>query len=302
MILLTGASGFFGKIAFRVFASHVHTKGLCRSNTCGRRFTPIELTDASQVIAELDKLRPDVVVHAAACRDPDACEQRPEYAERLHVDATATVGEWCARNDATLVYISTDYVFDGSHPPYGEDDPTSAISVYGQTKAAGESAARTASKHIIVRLPLQYGFSQPDDDSFILKVLGAIEPGMPVQVDDYQFRYPTLSDDVALAILALVQAEFRGTIHLRGPTRTTRCEMWRTIAEAFELQDARIHPAPRPQEHTAPRPPDSRLSTRLYDSMALHQFRSFEDGLRFSRQLMEDAGYDWRANEHSLYI
>jgi dTDP-4-dehydrorhamnose reductase len=109
-------------------------------------------------------------------------------------------------------------------------------------------------------------------------------------------RYPTLSDDVAGAILELRDRGFTGTIHMRGPTRATRFEMWHAMAQVFELPDAHITPAPRPVTAEAARPRDSMLGTNLYDGMQLPAFHSFPEGLRGVRALMESSGYDWRAS------
>jgi S-adenosylmethionine synthetase len=295
VILLTGASGFFGKVAYRILSSREPTVGLCHRNTCGGRFTPVDLTQPHTLDDILAEVCPDVVVHSAALRDPDACEREPVRAEALHVRCTMQLAAWCARHGALLVYISTDYVFDGLTPPYREDSPVCPLSMYGRTKATGEQAARAAPEHIVIRMPLQYGYSQAHDDSFVLKVLEAIRSGERRETDNVQLRYPTLSDDVALSLCTLRARSFTGTIHMRGPTRATRLEMWQAIALAFDLPHKQIVAAPRPVRVAAARPPDSRLDTALYDSLGLPALHTFADGLRIVKSSMEADGYDWRA-------
>lgn len=294
MILLTGASGFFGKIAWRALGATQQVYGVCRTNTCGGRFFLCDLTDAQAVEEMLGRVRPAVIIHAAAVRDPNMCERMPEYARRLHVDCTTQLAAWCRNHGTCLVYISTDYVFDGSAPPYAEDAPVSPISVYGRTKAEGEIAAREAGEWMIVRMPLQYGYSQRDDDAFVLKVLAALRRGEEQELDDVQVRYPTLSDDVARAIGELLVRGERGIFHLRGPTRLTRYGMWREIARVFEMPDAGIRRAPGAVVQEARRPANSELSTGRYDALGLGRFHDFGSGLRLVRALMEQDGYDWR--------
>jgi dTDP-4-dehydrorhamnose reductase len=145
-------------------------------------------------------------------------------------------------------------------------------------------------------MPLQYGFSRAQDDAFVLKVLAALRGGAALEIDNVQARYPTLSDDVAAAIAGLLVRDYCGTIHVSGPTRATRLEMWRMIAETFGLPHAQVKAAPEAVRAAAARPPDSRLNTSRYSHTGLPAFHTFEAGLQVVRSQMEAAGYDWNAS------
>jgi S-adenosylmethionine synthetase len=293
MILLTGSSGFLGKILYRVFSGCTETTGLCYTNQVYSQLIKSDVSDRKSLLNILNTVNPSCIVHSAAWRDPERCENDPDGARAIHVDATAVMAEWCTMHDACLVYISTDYIFDGTSPPYGESDGASPVNVYGRTKAVGECAARQTNKHIVVRVPLQYGFSQVPDDSFVIKVLEKMSSADTVALDNVQLRHPTLSDDVAQAILNLLHIDFTGTIHLRGTTDVTRFAIWQIIADVFDCDPSCVLALPEAAVFAAARPNDSRLSTDLYSSLDLPPFHSFRDGLAIVRKQMMEYGFDW---------
>jgi len=294
IILLTGASGFVGKIVQPILARHYRVIGVINAHPGVGETVQADLLEPAAVEQLLQQYVPDIIIHSAAVRNPDECERDPDRARRMHVDVTQTFADWCRRHGSLLVYISTDYVFDGTHPPYREDAPVAPLNVYGQTKAAGESATRTCPNHIIARIPLQYGFSTLTDDSLLLKVLSALNKHSIHEIEHQQVRYPTLSDDVGSALVALFERRFRGIIHMCGPTRTTRFHIWRAIAEVFDYDPARVLPSMSPAPQSATRPVDCFLLPRRYYRMGLPQFHSLYDGLAFCRQRMEAAGVSIR--------
>ena len=287
MLLLTGASGFFGKIAFRILSKKYNTIGLAYSSNFNRDFIRFNLIDTHLIFAFLDKIKPNIIVHSAACRAPDICESDPDFVQKFNVEATSKIAEWCSLNNVKLVYISTDYVFDGISPPYSENDTPNPLNFYGKSKFMGELATQKCENSIIVRMPLQYGFSLPEKESFLLKVLNQFQAGLPIELDDSQFRFPTLSDDVAIAVSNLLQQDFSGIIHLSGSTKSTRFSMYKTIAEVFNFPTSLLLKMDLPEVKDAKRPNNSQLNTSLYESLCNHKFRSFRDGLEFSKKLME---------------
>jgi S-adenosylmethionine synthetase len=292
--LLTGASGFVGKIIYPIL-KHAFSRvvGLCYSNTTHTAFLPVNLFNRGDLTRTLRTYSPRVIIHSAALRDPDACEATPEIAHSLHIDATEECAEWATANNAILVYISTDYVFDGEHPPYSEDDPTSPLSVYGRTKLRGELAARECPEHIIARIPLQYGYSTLDDDAFLLKSLAQLNRGGEIKCDNSQPRYPTLSDDIGYALCDILRTAFTGTLHISASSRKTRFDMMNEIADVFSYPHAKIIPCKNAHTSRAPRPKDSQLDTSTYSSFAWHHLNSFYDGLNICLHKMKKDDCDW---------
>ncbi len=286
MLLYTGASGFLGKIAFPILSTKYDVLGLCHTKDYDGKFIPVEIIDRESILKLLDNLKPEIIVHSAACREPDVCENKPDFTHELNVVATKTIAEWCSVNNTKLVYISTDYVFDGKNPPYNETSEISPVNIYGKTKAAGESYVRNVPNHIIARIPLQYGFSVSGEDSLISKIIASLKENETYKINDVQVRYPTLSDDVAYAICDLLNIDFTGTIHLSGPSELTRYEIWKSVSDIFNLHDSEILPTDEPVKQFAPRPLNSHLSTKLYDSMNLYKFHTFREGLEIIKNKM----------------
>jgi len=110
------------------------------------------------------------------------------------------------------------------------------------------------------------------------------------EIEHRQVRYPTLSDDVAVALLALLARRFRGIVHMSGPTCTTRFHIWRAIADVFGYDPACVVPRMSSEPQFATRPGDCFLLPRLYYRMGLPPFRGLYDGLAYCRQRMEQAG------------
>lgn len=295
-VLLTGASGFVGKIIYPILSSAcARLIGICHTHTYNDTFIPVDICDSRALENALNTYSPQIIIHSAALRDPDACEDAPERAHDLHVQATAECAQWAAGNNAILVYISTDYVFNGEHPPYTENDPLTPLSVYGRTKALGEQAARQCPYHIIIRIPLQYGYSTVNDDSFLLKSLVQLNRGGEIRCDNTQMRSPTLSDDVGYALCDILHSPFTGTIHISGPSRMTRFDMMTSIADVFSYKKAHIIPYKNAHTPRAQRPKDSRLDTSLYYSCKWHACTPFIEGLITCRNKMKKDNCDWFA-------
>lgn len=201
-LLVTGAGGQLGRALARLRPDAVL---LDRQS--------LDVTDRRAVRNAIDRHRPQVIVHAAAYTSVDRAEADPEGAKRLNVDGTGTVADAAGEVGALLVYPSTDYVFAGTGSrPLVEGDPTEPLSVYGQTKLEGERIASAVEAHLVVRTSWVFG----EGRNFIRAILGAAGTREEVAVVDDQWGRPTYAPDLAGGILALVQRNAGGLIHLGG--------------------------------------------------------------------------------------
>lgn len=214
----------------------------------------LDVTDARAVKEKFSQVLPEVVIHAAAYTDVDGAESDPLSAYRVNALGTQNVALACQKLDAAMVYVSTDYVFDGTkNEPYLEFDATNPLSVYGKSKLAGEIYTTTLlNRFYLVRTAWLYGKS---GRNFVKTILKLAEEKEELQVVADQIGSPTCSFDLAQVIARLIETEWYGFYHA---VNTGFCS-WRdfaiSILKAAGKEGIRVksittaelgRPAPRP--------------------------------------------------------
>ena len=284
-IVVTGASGMLGRATLeRLQQTMTGTVvGLCHSRK-GNGLRAVDLTDLAQIGPLLETLAPDVIIHAAAIRKPDEFSTNENYSRRLNVETTAELARWVGGHPGTFfIYISTDYVFDGTRPPYSVDAQTNPLNAYGQSKADGEVAVRqyAASQSAILRVPVLYTDKvETLDESSVTNVFKLVlrlgEPGNerysksnPIILDDWSIRYPTHVDDVAAILAQIVIKQPVGTWHWSGREPLTKLEMGRLFAERLGFDTRLLVGSGEPANGSAPRPKDCHLDTRALEGLGI---------------------------------
>ncbi len=210
----------------------------------------------------MQEIKPDAIVHAAALTDVDRCERERDLANAVNYRATKTVAKCANDLGAFLIYVSTDYVFDGKKGMYREDDTPKPINFYGYTKFKGEQAVRELlSDYLIVRGSVIYG-STPSSGkvNFALWILNALKGGKLVGVTVDQFVSPTLNTNLADMIMECLERRLTGTIHLAGATRLSRFDFASELCREWSLNPSLINPVEMNKMNWyAPRPRDSSL-------------------------------------------
>jgi dTDP-4-dehydrorhamnose reductase len=202
MILVVGSKGMLGQ----------ELMGLYGSAARGVDVGDIDITDLGSVQRVLVTLKPRIVINAAAFTDVDRCETDTELALQVNGEGVAHLAMITKEIGATLVQVSTDYVFNGrKNAPYQEDDAPAPLSIYGESKLAGEMNAKFNAEHLIVRTQWLYGHGGKNFVETMLRLAG--ERSELTVVDD-QIGAPTWTYDLALAIKALLDKGCRGTYHV----------------------------------------------------------------------------------------
>ncbi|MVO97975.1 dTDP-4-dehydrorhamnose reductase [Paenibacillus lutrae] len=249
-VLITGAGGQLGRDLIRVLAARHELHALTRGQ--------LDVGDDTAVEAVVNRIRPDVIIHAAAYTNVDGAESEAEAAYRVNSAGTWHMAEAAARSGAKLVYVSTDYVFDGAKgAPYTEGDKPNPISVYGTSKLHGEKfVSMLCERHFIVRTSWLYGRS---GSNFVTKIIEKARGASPMQMVGDVFGSPTYSYDLAELIGQLIETEHYGTYHGSNAGVCTRYQFASEIIEFLGIPDVRMEqvtaeafplPAARPQ-HSA---------------------------------------------------
>jgi dTDP-4-dehydrorhamnose reductase len=234
---------------------------------------------AAEVTARIVALQPTHVVHTAAATDVERCEQDPAWAYAVNVEGTCRVAEACRAMGAWLLYVSTDYVFDGSkRNPYREGDPPAPLNMYGRSKLAGEAQVQApAPRWAIVRTAWMYGHV---GRNFVATVLKRLQAGEQLTVVTDQVGSPSYASDLAEGIAQLVACEATGIFHL---TNSGSCS-WFTFAQAIAreigVDPARVVPITAAKLGLrACRPANSVLANTAWKALRLPPLRPWEAAL-----------------------
>ena len=245
--LIVGAAGQVGAALAAALRALGAPETILRSS---RRPTPgslaldlADLAESPDLLKPVEDAAPDLVLCAGGMTFVDGCERAPNEAMRANALGPAVLAAFAHRRRAPFVFFSSDYVFSGSAAtpgPYDESAPTHPLSVYGRSKLAGEQAVLSANPDaLIVRTTVVYG-ADPAGKNFLYTLLRHLRTGQPLRVPRDQISTPTWNRDLAAAVLALLDAEARGIVHVAGPERLDRLQFAQVVAGFFGLDPALV--------------------------------------------------------------
>jgi len=225
--------------------------------------------DGAEVRKIIAEFRPHVVVHLAAERRPDRLEKDEEFAYAINAEVPRSLAQICFDLGVWMIYLSTNYVFDGTATPYDEAGHPNPMSVYGKSKYAGEEAvSKVSSGFALVRVPLLYGPIEYLQETSVTAILEGIRKNPASTLDHWQERFPTLTTDTARVLEKMSAAyvessekeSFGGVFHWQANERHTKYTMGTIIAEIAGLDASNLvanESAPPPGQ--APRPQFERM-------------------------------------------
>jgi len=270
-VLITGAGGQVGHELVRAFAGH---------DVVAATRDELDVADRATVLGAVTTLHPDTVVHAAAFTAVDACEAESERAYRVNAVGTRNVADAARRVGAHVIYLSTDYVFDGTKPaPYDEWDTPNPQSVYGRSKLAGELELAHDPAATIVRISWVFGVHGANMVKTVLRLAG--EHDTLQFVADQRGR-PTAAADAADLVARLAVERLGGVVHGTNQGEVSWFEFAQAVLESAGLDPARVQPIatadldpPRP----APRPANSVLDDTVLRLSGLPRLPHYRESL-----------------------
>lgn len=267
-VLVTGAAGMLGRDV-------VLAAGNAGHDVVGFGRTELDVTDEAVVGKKIGQERPDVVIHCAAWTDVDGAEEAEEAATAVNGAGAGNVAAAAAEVGASVVYVSSDYVFDGAKgSPYVETDQTAPLSAYGRSKLAGEAATAAANKrHFIVRSAWLFGIGGRNFVETMLRL--AADHGEVLVVRD-QTGSPTYTWHLAYGIVRLIEGVEFGIHHMAAAGACSWYEFAREIFEQANVECKVMSATTEMLGRPAPRPSYSALGSQREHAIELP---TWQDGL-----------------------
>lgn len=278
-ILVTGVNGQLGYELVKELKNKGYTDILAVDKD------EMDITNKDMVNKVIKNYHPDVIFHCAAWTAVDKAEDEKEACYNVNVNGTKYISEAAKEIDAKLIYISTDYVFDGTKEGlYEIDDEVNPKSVYGETKYEGEQLVRQNNlKHFIVRISWVFGIN---GNNFIKTMLKLAETRNELTVVADQFGSPTYTVDLAKLLVEMSETEKYGTYHANNEGYCN----WAEFAEyIFKINNKEVnvkHITSEEYPQKAYRPRNSKLSKQSLDDNGFNRLPSWEDAVeRYSKEL-----------------
>ncbi len=269
-VLVTGAKGMLAHALLPCLGGHAVT---------GVDLNDFDISQEAAVQKAFRELRPEFVYHLAAYTDVDGCELNPQLARQVNADGTANLARAAAEVGATMLYVSTDYVFDGSgSTPWREDDAPNPLSAYGKSKLEGEKAvAATLKYYFIARSSWLFG---PKGKNFVSTILKYAAERDELRVVSDQRGSPTYTRHLAVQLSRFINAKSYGIYHVTGSGSCSWFEFAQTILKSAGYEQVRVVPISTEESgRPAPRPKFSVLENRRLAQNQLGLLPHWSEGL-----------------------
>jgi dTDP-4-dehydrorhamnose reductase len=288
-VALIGASGLLGRAVANELAEKTQWQVVRTAFRHGDANTvALDVREEDAVHRFIAEHMPDAIVVTAAERRPDVCENDPALARALNVDALRYIASAAQQIGAWTLSISTDYVFDGTRPPYHPNDAPNPLNAYGRSKLDGENALlRSGVQSCVLRLPLLYGPVIDWRESAVTSLAPAIVESTrgvtPAVMDAWATRYPTFTPDVAVVIRQLLRCcevgePVNGLMHWSGDEPMTKFDIAECIARVLNVEAEIV--AQRTPVDATPRPHNCHLASDALEALKIGQRTPFDTAIR----------------------
>ncbi|GJM59896.1 SDR family oxidoreductase [Persicobacter diffluens] len=288
-ILITGANGLLGQKLVGLLAEKeveiiATGKGNSRlPNPDTFTYVTMDICNANEVMETIKTHQPDVIVNTAAMTQVDQCETEKEACWDLNVNAVEHLIKASEANNAFLLHLSTDFIFDGADGPYDEEASANPLSYYGESKLAAEELLQKSNiRWAIARTVLVYGIAHDMSRSnIILWVKNSIEQGKDLKIVDDQWRTPTLAEDLAMGCWLIAEKQAEGVFNISGKDLLTPYDMAMMTCDYFQLDKSYIEKVDGSIfQQTAKRPAKTGFNINKAREILGYEPHSFEEGIK----------------------
>ena len=279
-ILVIGSSGMLGVDLCVELGKTYDVIGL-DMRTINPDHIACDITNKEEFFASVKNANPELIIHTAALTQVDGCEKDPKLAKKINVEGTANVSGVAAELDVPLIYISTDFVFDGkSETAYVESDAPNPVNVYAETKLAGEKIVAELKRYIIIRAGWLYGSA---GKNFVDAILNIAKGQKEITVVDDQIGCPTYTKDLVIAInklLGLLKKDVQDIYHISNSGSTSWYNYAREIIKLSNVKDVKVVPIKSDElRRPARRPSFSVLDNTKFENKTGYKLRSWKKAL-----------------------
>lgn len=247
-IIITGSNGMLGQRTVQYYLSQKNVELLATSVEERSVFDSVEYVQSD--IKCRDKIKkviydycPDFIVNTAAFTNVDLSEKMREEAWKINVKGVEYIAEAARAIDASIIHLSSDYIFDGKDGPYDENAVPNPIGYYGRTKLASENALKISGTfYIILRTNVLYGTALNSRPDFVRWVIDSLKNNNEIKIVDDQVNNPTFIDDLVQAINKVIEFRKTGVYNIGGKEFLSRYEFTKRIAEFFNFDKKLIIP------------------------------------------------------------
>ncbi len=284
-VLIIGASGQVGGALLRLAPKKWEVVGTY-SGKPKPNLIHLDVSNRDEVFKVFDETRPDVAILSAAFTNVDLCETDKELADAVNVNGPLNVCDASVKHGSKMVYMSTDYVFDGKNGPYREDDAPNPLGHYAWTKLEGERITAFTPNHLIIRTTGVYS-ADPDSLNFVMQVIKRLGVGEYMKVPIDQYGTPTLADNLAEGIISLLRLGKTGIYNVAGSDFMDRYSFALLIADIFGLDKTFIAPIDTPSlGQKAIRPLRAGLVVEKIEKEAGIKMIGAREGLMFVKETL----------------
>lgn len=280
--LIIGANGLIGRSVSRQLNGIYNWKGTYYKRK-ERGLLSLDITKKNEILRVFESTRPKYVIHCAnLAGGVDFCQRNPDLARSFHFDATVYLGEQCKKYGAKLIFISSDYIFNGKKKEYHEDDIPRPLNLYGELKLKSEIwIAENLRDYVIVRTTNVYGWDPlTKTPNYLMNLYFKIIKGQRIKVPTFLWGNPTFVKDLASAIVELCSSSVVGTFHVVGASFISRYRWVKKFCRLAGWSQVLVVPLKIIPDNMVLRPLKSNLKTDKFCNQFKTKLRGVDEGLR----------------------